>query len=203
MSDTFIVRTYGDGKVLTPKQVMQVFGITESTLRSWEQRGKIQSTKVDGLKVFNISEVKVLYERDKPKRVLFPDWFYWAYEHPETGFKIDTIEKYFERFPYMEQVFRDMDSHKYATDKLSNYYFSDFWRSDNPLANHTVIFKAKEDHPCKKDGYDVLRLKFDVFFEQVSAYPAGKRDATNQCVALNYVRTEPEFIFRMLTKWGD
>jgi hypothetical protein len=65
------------------------------------------------------------------------------------------------------------------------------------------MFKAKEDHPCKKDGYDVLRLKFDVFFEDIQAYPAGRRDTTNQCVALKYVRTEPEFIFRMLTKWGD
>jgi signal peptidase I len=197
MDNLTIVFTNGH---LSSKDVCRFFGISESTLRDWEKKGAIKSVDVNGLKKFSVQEVDVMFRSmDKKGQVnkIFPDWFYYAYEDPVVGKKIDTWEKYLQEFPYMKGAFEEVNSHKLSDDKLENYDFDRILRANSPLAHHKVRFKPKPNHPeSKGQNCKVFPIEFEISFDTIQATPVGENDRKCQMFTVDYIRISPHYVRR-------
>lgn len=196
MNDDNLTVIYANG-YLCCKDICRFFGISESTLRDWKNKGSVTSVDVNGLIKYNVKEVDIMFrsmnQKGKITRI-FPDWFYWAYENETTGRKIDTWEKYLEEFPCVKEAFDEVNNHKFSDDKLENYDFDCIARADSPLSSHKVRFKPKENHPMKKNNIQLLPIEFEVTFEVIDAKPTRKCDTKNQYFTLDCIIIEPYYV---------
>lgn len=189
--------------MLTSKQICQLFGISESTLRDWENKGHIESVKIDGLKKYDMHKVNVMfnshtYKNYTPQHKFYPDWFYWRYENNEFGIKIKTTDDYFKEFPQLKKPFEDVNNHPWSNDKFENYNLHSIRRANSPLDHHKVRFEPKEDHSKKISGYNVSSLEFSIRFELVEVVPSDAEDRKNPSVPIfmhmAYARIDPNII---------
>jgi len=142
--------TFSSTGYVSAKDACRLFGIPESSLRNWEKKETIDVIEADGLKTYAVKDLDEMYRTMKKRGQidrLHPDWFYWAYEHPRYGKKIDTLAKYFNEFPHMEAVLFDIEKHKWSTTKFVYYDFVGIYRANSPLSHHLIKFESRPDNP--------------------------------------------------------
>ncbi len=176
--------------MFTSKDICREFGISESTLRNWEKTRGLKFIKTNWLKRYDVQEVDAMFRESnfqyKPDDL---DWFHFTYENNVFRNK----EAYLSHFygDVLEKVFKDANNHKWSTDKLENYEFSQIKRGKSPLSHHIVVFSPKKNH--RVDGKKVKPIEFEVFCEMIDAKPVGKHK-DELFFVFDYVRIEPEFI---------